>query len=233
MHRDRIILLLAPVALALAATVSCTTSLPVDARTGAAGTSAGAAGQTGGAAGSQGAAGTAAGAAGAGAAGAGAAGAGVAGSGATDAGAAGAGAAGAGAAGTTADAAVEAIPMLSFATDILPIINTKCHDCHQTGKDGMLDMTAANAYMSLVGLGSGGAVLQNTNCKIGGTAITNRVLPGDPAHSLMYLKITTLKATLTAGNCGATMPNNMTQLGTSDAADTQKIHDWIAGGANP
>ena len=120
--------------------------------------------------------------------------------------------------------------MLSFAKDIMPIITANCHDCHQTGTDGNLNLKAdandtlgTTAYTSLVGLGSGGAVQHNTMCKIGGTAITNRVLPGDPAHSLMYLKITTPQATLTTGNCGNTMPNGKTQLGTMTPADAPEI----------
>jgi len=235
MHRDRIILLLAPVALALAATVGCTTSEPVDVRTGAAGTSGGAAGQSGGAAGSQGAAGNTTGAAGAGAAGAGAAGntTGVAGAGAAGAGAAGAGAAGAGAAGSTADAGVDAGPSLSFATDILPIINTSCHNCHQTGKDGNLDLTAANAYKSLVGTGTGGAVLANTGCTLLDSKKL-RVSPGDPTHSLMYLKVSTADATLKTATCGDSMPKNLTMpLNSTDAADVTKIMNWIMQGAHP
>ena len=94
-------------------------------------------------------------------------------------------------------------------------------------------MTATAAYMSLVGTGTGGAVKGNTNCKIGGNAITLRVKPGDPANSLLYLKVTTAAAMLTAGNCGATMPKGAAQLGTMSAANATKIHDWIMGGAQP
>ncbi len=47
---------------------------------------------------------------------------------------------------------------LSFATDILPIFTTdNCISCHATGKESP-DLTAANAYQSLV---SGGYVVSN------------------------------------------------------------------------
>jgi hypothetical protein len=241
MHRRRARPLLVPVALAfsvaVAASVGCTTSEPVDIR-GAAGTTGaagqgvagttGAAGTPGGAAGTTGAAGTPGTAGTTGAAGTpGTAGTtGAAGAGVADAGAAGAGAAGTGG---TPDAGAA----LSFATDILPIINTNCHDCHQTAKDGNLDLTAANAYKSLVGTGTGGAVLTNTGCTLLDTKKL-RVSPGDPTHSLLYLKISTADATLKTATCGDSMPKNKTMpLNSTDAADVTKIMNWIMQGANP
>ena len=228
MYGRRITLLLAPVALALSAAASCTTSLPVNPNSNAnefAGSTGSGLAGTMGTAGSTGAGN-------------------MAGSGTLDAsgmagtlgiagttGAAGmdAGMDATGAAGTGMDAAMEAVPMLSFATDILPIIDANCHNCHQTGTDGNLNMQDSAAYMSLVGNGTGGAVKTNTNCMLP-NAVTMRVTPGDPSHSLMYLKVTTADGTLKAANCGDSMPKGLAML---SSANTQKIHDWIQGGAKP
>jgi hypothetical protein len=121
----------------------------------------------------------------------------------------------------------------------MPIITANCHDCHQTGTDGNLNMKAdtndtlgTTAYKSLVGTGTGGAVSANAGCTLLDTKKL-RVSPGDPTHSLMYLKITTADATLKAANCGDSMPKGKTMLGSMDAADTMKIQTWIMQGANP
>lgn len=262
MHRDRNSLLLVSLAIALGAVVSCTTSEPVNTGGTAGSTGGGTAGSTGtgnttgtggttaGTAGSTGTAGSAAGTAGSTGTG-GSVTAGTAGStgagGSTNAGTAGSTGAGGstgGTAGSGADAGVDAGgATLSFAKDIFPIITANCHQCHQTGTDGNLNLKAdanngtTTAYTSLVGTGTGGAIKMNTNCKLpAGNAITLRVKPNDPANSLMYLKITTTDAMLKAANCGDSMPKNaagMMPLGTTDATDTQKIHDWIMQGALP
>ncbi|HSZ81787.1 MAG TPA: hypothetical protein VLA14_05875 [Polyangia bacterium] len=253
MHRERITLLLLSATLSMGfAVVGCTSSEPIyTGGAGSSGSSAGSSGSAGasgsaGTSGSAGAtnstAGTGGGTAGSAAGTSGSAGAtsSTAGTGGGTAGASGsagtsgtAGTSGSAGAGGTGGAGGAGGAQLSFATDIMPIINTNCHDCHQTGMDGMLDLTAANAFKSLVGLGSGGAVLQNKTCKVGGTTIMYRVAPGDPAHSLMYLKITTPQATLTTDNCGNTMPKGKTQLGTMTPADATTIQTWIMQGANP
>jgi hypothetical protein len=263
MHRDRTTLVALSFALALGVAVSCTDSEPINPgsqtgaggsnTTGTGGNSSGSGGQgnTTGTAGSSNTQGTAGagntggggsmGTAGAGNTGGSLTGNGGSGGSASGNGGAGGaggsggagGAGGSGGAGGAGGAGGSSSGMLSFATDILPIINMNCHNCHQTGTDGQLSMTATAAYMSLMGTGTGGAVKGNTNCKIGGNAITLRVKPMDPANSLLYLKITTPKATLMSSNCGTSMPNNATQLGTANAADATLIHDWIMQGAKP
>jgi len=199
---------------------------------GTAGSMSGTAGGTGGAMGTAGAGGTGGATGTAGAGGAGTAGAGGHGGagGAGGAGGGGGGTAGAGGGGGTA-------VVLSFATDIMPIITASCHNCHQTGADGGLSMkadTMMTAYKALVGTGAGAPVTTSKNCKFP-DAVTMRVMPGDPAHSLMYLKITTPDAMLLTAMCGDSMPKDKPTmpLGTANAASAMKIHDWIIQGAKP
>jgi len=266
MHRDRITLVALSLTLGLGVAVGCTDSEPININNhmtgtagntnpGTAGNTSGTAGSTAGSAGATGTAGNTSGTAGsmsgtggtggamgtAGAGGtggatgtAGAGGAGTAGAGghggAGGAGGGGGGTAGAGGGGGTA-------VVLSFATDIMPIITASCHNCHQTGADGGLSMkadTMMTAYKALVGTGAGAPVTTSKNCKFP-DAVTMRVMPGDPAHSLMYLKITTPDAMLLTAMCGDSMPKDKPTmpLGTANAASAMKIHDWIIQGAKP
>jgi hypothetical protein len=123
---------------------------------------------------------------------------------------------------------------LSFKTDILPIINMSCHNCHQTGTDGGLNLkddANMTAYKSLLGTGTGQATNGNKTCMFPtGTAITTRVVPNDPAHSMMYIKVSNPTAMLTPGKCGNGMPNGQPMI---SQANITKIHDWIMQGAKP
>ena len=102
--------------------------------------------------------------------------------------------------------------------------------CHYSGvgiRISDLDMSSRSyAYWSLVDQPGGGPA-----CGKMGT----RVVPGDPDHSLLYLKV------LPTAPCGARMPANVTTMlmtGTSEFSGTplpddqqQLIADWIANGA--
>ena len=103
--------------------------------------------------------------------------------------------------------------------------------CHYSGvgvRYSALDMSSRSyAYWSLVDQPAAGP-----GCSRMGT----RVVPGDPDHSLLYLKVSQ-----TMAPCGARMPANPTTLltnGTSEFSGTplpddqqQLIADWIANGA--
>jgi hypothetical protein len=122
---------------------------------------------------------------------------------------------------------------LSFATDIYPIIMNKCKDCHTkaTGPSGMLAMKdAATAYASLVGAaGTGVAAKTDMACTML-SAAKLRVVPSDPDHSFIYIKISQTQAALTAAKCGTAMPENNANGGVT-ADEKTKIHDWIMQGA--
>jgi hypothetical protein len=60
-----------------------------------------------------------------------------------------------------------------------------------------------------------------------------RVIPGDPDHSLLYVKITEDVAQLASGhNCGVPMPNP-TSGKTLTTTEIDTIYAWIKGGALP
>jgi len=102
--------------------------------------------------------------------------------------------------------------------------------CHYSGvgvRFSALDLSSRSyAYWSLVDQPAAGP-----GCSRMGT----RVIPGDPEHSLLYLKV------LPTVPCGARMPANVTTMlttGTSEFSGTalpddqqQLIADWIANGA--
>jgi hypothetical protein len=253
MSRDRIALVALSFALALGVAVSCTDSEPVNRgnQTGAAGSSntTGAAGSTSGAAGAAnttGAAGSTTGAAGS-ATGAAGSTTGAAGSATGAAGSTGAAGNTTGAAGSTGNAGSNGsagsngnagsngaggtgVASLSFTTDIYPFIKTQCTPCHITNTDGQLSMKdAATAYTNLVGTTMGVAAKTNLNCTML-SAAKKRVVPGDPAHSFLYIKISQTDAQLTPGGCNPAMPEVASKL-TLTADQQTKIHDWIMGGA--
>jgi hypothetical protein len=257
MHRDRISLVLFSLTLSIAAAVSCTTSETINmtgqtghagttgsgtagttgtagSTTGNAGTGAGTAGTTGaggsitGTSGTTGTAGMTAGTAGASGSGGGGAGGTSGGTGGN--GGAGGGMGGAGGAGNP-DGGSGAI--LSFATDIYPFIKTQCTPCHITNIDGMLSMKdATTAYTNLVGTTMGVAAKTNLTCTML-SAAKKRVVPGDPAHSYIYIKTSMTNAALMPAGCQPAMPEMPQSTLTLTTDQVTKIHDWIMGGAKP
>ncbi|HTA19840.1 MAG TPA: hypothetical protein VK989_11135, partial [Polyangia bacterium] len=58
-----------------------------------------------------------------------------------------------------------------------------------------------------------------------------RVVPGDPTHSYLYIKVSNTDTVLGGMNCGPAMPKAPNAALSS--ADQMTIHDWIMGGAKP
>lgn len=100
-----------------------------------------------------------------------------------------------------------------YTTRVQPIFNANCTRCH--GFNGGLRLEAGFSYNQLVNVASGER------------PGVNRVTPGDPDNSYLYIKV--------AGNCIAPncLGDRMPQGGALGAADIQTIRDWIAGGAPP
>jgi Protein of unknown function (DUF1588)/Protein of unknown function (DUF1585) len=153
---------------------------------------------------------------------------------ATGTGGAGGGAGGAsGAAGTSPDAgAVEAgsVPTgpLSYATNIAPIIANKCSPCHTTQAAAGADTNWT--YATLVT--NGAVTAAATKGCVFLTAPQKRVVPGDPDHSLLYVKVTEDVHQAMANNCGQSMPLP-TSGKTLTTTEIDTIYSWIKGGANP
>jgi len=134
--------------------------------------------------------------------------------------------AGAGAGADAADAAVAetASGKLSFANDVYDqVIRARCGSCHSDGPSfGGLALFpgAETAYANLVSVPAGAE--DNYKCKDSGLM---RVEPGDPARSLLYLK-------LTMPTCGSMMPPGGLG-GTLTDEQLSLIRDWIMEGAAP
>ena len=112
---------------------------------------------------------------------------------------------------------------LSFATDVYEmVIRRRCSACHNDAPSfGGLAFfpSAAMAYSSLVDVPAGSA--EANQCKNSGLV---RVKPGDPEHSLMYLK-------LTKPPCGSQMPPAAVAQPTPEQVEL--VRKWIADGAAP
>jgi len=59
-----------------------------------------------------------------------------------------------------------------------------------------------------------------------------RVVPGDPDHSLLYVKVTEDAHQAMVNNCGLPMPNP-TSGKTLTTTEIDTIYAWIKGGALP
>ncbi|MDB4980020.1 MAG: Tryptophan synthase alpha chain, partial [Myxococcales bacterium] len=135
-----------------------------------------------------------------------------------------------GAAGTTG---ADGGAVISFATDVwTPIIMNKCKPCHTTNSDAGLSMKdAATGYKSLVGTTMGVAAMNDLMCTML-SAAKKRVVPGDPDHSYLWIKVNGTDASLAGPKCGIAMPKAGSNL-TLTAAEKTTIHDWIMSGAKP
>jgi hypothetical protein len=253
MHRDRFALIALSLGMALGVAVSCTDSEPVNTGnfTGRAGTSGsstpgtagtssnvtGSSGTTGtagtgtnnGTSGTTGTAGTGTNIGASGTTGTAGTGTTVTGTSGTNGAAGAAGTTGMGGAGGAGGAGGTSGAVISFATDIYPFIQTQCMPCHITQTSGNLSMKdATTAYANLV---TNGAAKTNLTCKLL-DATKKRVVVGDPTHSFMYIKVSQTDAQLQPQGCQPAMPEVASKL-TLTTAQTQMIHDWIMGGANP
>jgi len=104
---------------------------------------------------------------------------------------------------------LRSLPLVSFSSQIQPIFNRQCTNCH--GSSGGLSLTAGASYNNLV----------NVNAQSSCPSL-KRVLPNDAANSVLYKKVS-------GTTCGSQMPTTGGALSTSDIA---LIRDWINQGAN-
>jgi hypothetical protein len=114
---------------------------------------------------------------------------------------------------------------LSFANDIFPkLIRSKCSACHNDAPSfGGLAFFPGGpevGYMNLVGVPAGNE--ETFKCR--GIGLM-RVAPGDPEHSLMYLKLSG------APPCGNKMPPGMFGMATPE--QIEMVRQWIMEGAAP
>jgi uncharacterized membrane protein len=112
---------------------------------------------------------------------------------------------------------------MSFSEVYDRVIRVRCGACHNDapsfGGLAFFPGGAATAYANLVGVPAGQE--QTYRCKDSGLL---RVKPGDPEHSLIYLK-------LTAPPCGSKMPP--AAFGTVSDEQVELVRAWIAAGAAP
>lgn len=113
---------------------------------------------------------------------------------------------------------------LSFANDVYQkVIVNKCGACHNDAPSfGGLAFFPGGpevAYMNLVNAPAG--TEPTFKCKDSGLT---RVVPGDPEHSLLYLK-------LTNPPCGSKMPSGIIPKATPEQLEL--VRQWIADGALP
>ena len=152
---------------------------------------------------------------------AGSSGTGAAGSGGSSGG--GAGASGSGAAGTTGSVPTGPI---SYATSVAPILANKCSPCHTTqmaaGYNWSYDTLVTNSTVTNAAT-KGCVFIMNPG---------KRVVPGDPDHSLLVIKITEDAHQTAANNCGLPMPNP-TSGKTMTTLEVDTIRAWVKGGALP
>jgi uncharacterized membrane protein len=128
-----------------------------------------------------------------------------------------------GSGGASAGAAAAASGKLSFANDVFPkVIRVKCGACHNDAPSfgGLALFPAAEtAHANLVGVPSG----KKEGYLCAGSEL-NRVQPGEPEKSLIYLK-------LTNPPCGGKMPP--AAFGTTTPEQVELVRQWIADGALP
>jgi mono/diheme cytochrome c family protein len=113
---------------------------------------------------------------------------------------------------------------LSFAADVYDAVILKhCGACHNDapsfGGLAFFPGGAAFAYTNLVGVAAGKG--EGFLCRDSGLM---RVSPGDPEHSLLYLK-------LTIPPCGSKMP--AADFGEVAPEQLALVRQWIMDGANP
>lgn len=115
----------------------------------------------------------------------------------------------------TAGSDETAIPVVAFG-EVLAVIGENCF-CHRsTTPQGQLDLRDDAAYASLVSVPSVEA------------AGVDRVVPGDPDGSYLYLKL--LGEQTSVGGSGTRMPQGAPML---PPEDIDLVRYWILGGANP
>jgi mono/diheme cytochrome c family protein len=105
---------------------------------------------------------------------------------------------------------------VSFATDIAPLLKSRCVVCHlPDAAQGGLALHPKGGYANLVDVKSTESPLP-------------RVSPGKPEDSYLYRKITGTQAQ--AGGGGERMPFGDAKL---TAEEIERVRRWIEGGAKP
>jgi hypothetical protein len=108
---------------------------------------------------------------------------------------------------------------IDFYTDIQPILATRCASCHTTSSAGGLSLLPDAIRVGLLGDDETGAP--------SGYPGFRRIVPGDPAASLVFLRVNCANA----GTPDAIIPR-MPPGSTPTAVDLHALlHDWIAAGA--
>ncbi|HTM45681.1 MAG TPA: DUF1592 domain-containing protein [Polyangiaceae bacterium] len=114
----------------------------------------------------------------------------------------------------------------TYANDIAPIIAANCEPCHTMQMKGGFNWT----YDSLVTNSAITSALAGTCKYLDGTK--RRVVPGDPDHSLLWIKIALDEHQNTANGCGDHMPQ-APSAHVVTTAELDTIHTWIVQGAMP
>jgi hypothetical protein len=99
-------------------------------------------------------------------------------------------------------------PTVSFATDIQPVFDASCVGCHGAGGNAGLDLRPGQSHGNLVGVAATESTL-------------NRIEPGQPEQSWLYLKITAQQ------DVGDPMPPS----GGLPQATSDLVRTWIEEGA--
>jgi hypothetical protein len=117
-------------------------------------------------------------------------------------------------AGQNVDAGMDSGTGISFSISIQPIFDQNCTGCHGGATPtGGLDLTSANSWGNLV----------NVPCQCDAGQL--RVKPDDLNSMLL------LKTSDAPGECGASMPKNMTPLSQASPAQFQQLQEWVEQGA--
>lgn len=105
---------------------------------------------------------------------------------------------------------------VSFATDIVPLLKSRCVMCHLPGAEQAgLALHPKGGYANLIDVKSTQSPLV-------------RVLPGKPDDSYLYRKLTGTQAQV--GGSGERMPFGDATL---TAEEIARVRRWIEGGAKP
>jgi hypothetical protein len=105
---------------------------------------------------------------------------------------------------------------VSFATDIVPLLKSRCVMCHLPGAEQAgLALHPKGGYANLIDVKSTQSPLV-------------RVLPGKPDDSYLYRKLTGTQAQV--GGSGERMPFGDATL---TAEEIERVRRWIEGGAKP
>lgn len=107
---------------------------------------------------------------------------------------------------------------VDFASEIQPIFQARCGNCHINNSSGGLSLAPAGALANLVNAPS-----------VNANAGMPRVTPGDPLRSFLFRKVNCTNLNTIAGTpFGLRMPRNATAI---TLAQQALLFDWITAGA--